>query len=475
MPVQPQTPPHVAPPRDATVSAREKAGLGLGRMVVDGSHGTLQVLVNPIYNMTLGVNPALLSTVVFLQRMWDAVLDPLVGHFSDNFRSPWGRRIPLMASAAFPLSLLFALIWWFPRGASEMGLFWHLLIVSVLFYGMHSLFAMPLAGLTIEATDDYHERTRVAAVTLSCGFAFNILCQWIFPLTQLAIFKDQVSGLRWITAGCAALFLVAALMPALLCRERTYARVTVRQPRQSLLASVRSLKGNRPFLLLLLARFIVMFGYNIVGMLGMYMNMYYVYGGRLKEGALTYGFLGSAYHIAAIASSLFIYPLISRRLGKKVTLQLASVVLMLGCCAKLVVYRPDLPWLQVIVLITNGSSLAGMTLMCVAMLGDAADADEFANGVRREASFGALMSWAEKAGNSLGSLFGGYVLLLIGFDARAGAQTPETLLLMKLCYFAAPLVGALTALILIHRYPLDEARMKEIRCELERRAAMPAT
>jgi glycoside/pentoside/hexuronide:cation symporter, GPH family len=204
------------------VPVREKIGLGLGKVVAEGTHGTLHVLVNPIYNMTLGLNPALISTIVFIQRIWDGMLDPVWGSFSDNFRSRWGRRRPLLAIAALPLALLFAALWFFPRDASSTALFWHLLLVSLAFYTAHSLYSMPLGGLILEATDDYHERTRLASIIFAFGFAFQIASQWLFPLTQLAFFGDSITGLRWVAVGCGVVFLVAGLAPLWFCRERHY-------------------------------------------------------------------------------------------------------------------------------------------------------------------------------------------------------------------------------------------------------------
>lgn len=457
------------------VSAREKIGLGLGKVVADGTHGTLHVLVNPIYNMTLGVNPALISTIVFIQRLWDGMLDPLVGQFSDNFRSRWGRRCPLLVVSAVPLALLFAALWWFPAGATEGALFWHLLLVSLLFYTAHSLYAMPLGGLMIEATDDYHERTRVAGITLVFGFAFQIGSQWLFRLTQLSAFSSQISGLRWVTGICAGLFLVAGLLPALLCRERHYRRVASKQPRTSLLQNLRLVRENRSFFALLGTRFISSLGYNLVGMLGIYMNTYYVFGGDLKASALAYGFLGSSFHVSAILTSLFVYPPLARRFGKKRTLQAAIGVLIVGCACKLIVYQPGHPWLQFIVLTTNGAANAGLSLMAVAMLGDIADQDELKTGLRREAIFTSLLSWFEKAGNSIGSLLAGFILVWIGFNAKLGAQSAHTLALMKYSYFVAPTIGALLGLYLIRKYELNETRVYEIKDELARRRSVNAT
>ena len=453
------------------VPVREKIGLGLGKLVADGSHGTLHVLVNPIYNMTLGLNPALISTIVFIQRLWDGMLDPVWGSFSDNFRSKWGRRRPLIAVASLPLALLFAALWFFPRDASSNGLFWHLLLVSLAFYTAHSLYSMPLGGLILEATDDYHERTRLASIIFAFGFAFQIASQWVFPLTQLAAFGDSITGLRWVAAGCGVVFLIAGVAPLWLCHERHYGRVAARQPRTSLFASLRTVRDNPTFLALLSARFVLSLGYNLVGMLGIYMNAYFVFGGDLKAAGWAYGFLGSSFHVAAILGSLFVYPWLTRRYGKKRTLQIAIGILLFGCASKLFVYQPSLPWLQFIVLITNGAASGGFFIIPNAMLGDIADYDEWRTGLRREALFTSLLSWFEKAGNSVGSLVAGFVLVWIGFSAKLGAQTHETLRLMQLAYFAMPSSGALLALWLIRRYDLNEARAYEIKDALAIRHA----
>jgi GPH family glycoside/pentoside/hexuronide:cation symporter len=454
------------------VSTREKVGLSCGRVAVDGTHLTLHVLISPIYNVTMGLNPALLSTLVFVQRFWDAILDPILGQFSDNFRSRWGRRLPLMAAGALPLAVLFGALWWFPRAASEHALFLHLLVVSLAFYVAHSLYAMPLAGLTIAATDDYHERTRLMAVVQSFGFGFQILSQWLFPLTQSSFFPDTITGLRWVTGGCVLAFLVFGLLPVFLCRERHYARVAAQQKPLPFWRSLKEVGSNRGFLVLLVARFTISFTYNVVSMLVFYMNVYYVFGGKVKESAVAFGIVGSSYHVAAIIGSLVLYPKLARRYGKKAVFQVACGVLMAGCLSKLFLYQPGQPWLQLVIVGANGLSASGISLMAAAMLGDIADYDEYETGMRREASFASVFSWFDKAGMSFGSLLGGFVLVWIGFDAKLGAQSEHTLALMKFSYFLMPFLGALLAALVMSRYSLDEAKVYAIKDELARRRAV---
>lgn len=429
--------------------AAQVAGLVAGKAAVDGSHLTVHVLVNPVYNVVMGLNPAWLSTAVFVQRSWGAVLDPMVGQFSDNLRSRWGRRLPLLAASAGPLALLFAALWWFPRQATDAWLFSYFVIVSLAFYAAHSLFAMPLHALMLESAAGYHERTRIAAVFQGSGFAIQLAMQWVFPLMQVTERTDPISALRWVTAGVAALLLGLALVPLCTCREHAYARVAARQPSVPFLPSLRSAVRNRYFACLLGARLVQGFTYNTVGLLSFYLNVYYVYGGDVRKSALTVGILGSAYHAAATFGSLVLFPRLARRFERKRVFQAGAGVLVAGCVAKLFVYDPVHPWWQIVVIGANGLSAAGMGLAALAMVGDIAEQEERRTGLRREGLFAAVLSWTEKAGFSAGAFLGGFILVGIGFDAKRGAQSAETLEWMKLSYFLLPLVGAVIAMLVI--------------------------
>jgi len=471
-------PHHATPPADV-VPQKEKLGLGIGRMIVEGTHGSQYVLVNPVYNMQMGLSPAWISLIDFIKRFFDAMADPVLGQFSDNFRSRWGRRLPLMAVAIVPLALLFAALWWFPRQASEMMLFWHLLLVSLVFYSFHTLYAIPLSGLLLESTDDYHERSRIVGISLAFGFVIQIGSQWLpwlmyqfkDPVTGA---PDPITGIRWIAGGCAVFFILIGLVPVFLCKERNYKRVAARQPKIPLFASLRAVWHNRQFMTILWSRFIFCFCYSLVGIMAGYMNVYYVFGGDKQAAFSAFRFIGSSYHVAALVTSLLFFPWLVRRIGKKAAVQLAAGLLVLGCICKLFLYIPGLPWLQIIVLAFNGVANAGFTLIPTAMVADLADEDELATGLRREAVFGALLAWFEKAGNSTGGLLSGLLLVWIGFNAmtNGGVQSPRTLELMKFSYFAAPAVGALLALLLLRRYTLTENRAYEVKAALTRRRTL---
>ena len=48
------------------------------------------------YTQILGVPAGMVSVALMLALVLDAFLDPVVGYWSDNLRSKWGRRHPFM-------------------------------------------------------------------------------------------------------------------------------------------------------------------------------------------------------------------------------------------------------------------------------------------------------------------------------------------------------------------------------------------
>ena len=449
------------------VRPSEKLALGLGQAAAMGTHNALTTLANPIYNVTMGMSPAYLSVLTFLQRFWDAFLDPFVGQFSDNLRTPWGRRRPLILLAALPMAAGFASLWFFPRSLGQLGLVVYLLFSSLLFYLFHSFLFVPLTALQVEATADYHERTRVASVVGICTWGFSLGNQWLYPLLQSRLFADPITGVRWVTAVAAVLYALMALAPALFVHERQPQVTGERKPKEPFFHALRETWGNRDFVLLLGVRSVSQLGYSIVAVLGFYLNCYLVHGGDLRAASAIQGWLGTAYVVASVGA-FWLFRILALHLGKQRTLQISAAVLIAGALAKIIVYQPGWRWLQIIVPATNGIALAGINLLTTAMLADIVSADELATGRRREGLYCAVLSWLDKVGSSTGALLSGFLLVWIGFDVKlGGGQAAVTLLRMKWSYAAFPLCGAVITVVLAHYYSLNETRAYEIKRVLE--------
>lgn len=445
---------------------RVKVGVAAGYAAANAAPVVFGILLFPIFNITMGLSPALLGGVLFLQRMWHAMGDPLVGQVSDNLRTRWGRRRPFILLASLPMAAAFAAIWFFPSRLGPAGLLAYLLAASLVFFSLHSCYSIPLAALGMEATGDYHERTRLNAFIQTVTYVVLIGAQWVFPFTQLPLFRDTRQGARCFGAIFGAAMAVGAALPFLLVSEGSHAAAAqrVRTPfRESLKAAM----GNRPFLHILAVKLLFRFSYSIVSVFGLYLNYYAVFRGDIPRASVMQGWNGTIFQVAAIASIVG-YRRLAIRAGKRPALMLAGAILAAGSLSKLFVYIPGQPWWQTLVYVANGASDAGVVMLIDAMLPDTADFDERRTGVRREGMYAAVLSWFDRIGYSVGTLISGFLLVWIGFDVgRGGAQAARTIEWLKWGYFALPFAGACGIIWLARRYPLDEETGYEIKAELE--------
>ena len=122
------------------------------------------------YGTVVGLEPALAGTALLVALIFDAFSDPVVGYWSDNTRSRWGRRHPFMYAAAIPVALCYSLLWQPPEW-SDGALFAYLVIMAILIRTLITFYETPSSALMPELTADYDERTSIQAWRSFFGWA----------------------------------------------------------------------------------------------------------------------------------------------------------------------------------------------------------------------------------------------------------------------------------------------------------------
>jgi len=87
-----------------------------------------------VLNLGLGVNPALVGLAGAIPRIVDAISDPITGYISDNLRTRWGRRKPLIIFGAVTGGICYMLMFQFYKGHSEMFYFWYFLLFQIMYF-----------------------------------------------------------------------------------------------------------------------------------------------------------------------------------------------------------------------------------------------------------------------------------------------------------------------------------------------------
>ena len=453
-------------PEKEQIALKHKVAYGLGAVAENTMQNGISSMASPFFNVALGVSPALLGIATSVFRLWDAVTDPIMGWISDRTQHRLGRRRPYIMLGSVLSSLLFVMMWWCPRGMSTPFYFTWFLLVSLFFYTAFTVFGVPYLALGYEISSDYDDRTRVMAFRTWFASVSGISIQWTFWLTQRSVFEDTVDGMRWVGMGIGLLVLLAGLAPGLFLKEKPLSVSEQAANRKVHLRSALSVLKVRPFQIVLGALTCAMIGLFLVGILGFYVNVYYVFGGNLRAASTIIGASGSFYHICCMLS-IPIVAWISGKVGKKASLLFFMFIAVLANLAKWWCYTPDNPWLQLIAVGLMAPGLSAMWTLLASMTADTTDCDELENGTRREGSFGAVYSWTMKLGLALCLLIAGYILEWTGFDAGLGEIQPErTLRYMRLLFTFVPAGGLLFAMLIIAHFPIDKQRAAEIRDQL---------
>lgn len=117
-----------------------------------------------LYYLTdvVGVAAALASLVLFVPKLWDAVLNPIVGALSDRS----GTRRPYLLAGAVATPLLFALLFSAPDLGTPGRTALYVAVVYTLAMTSFALFQVPWVAMPTEMTPDYHARTRLMSTRM---------------------------------------------------------------------------------------------------------------------------------------------------------------------------------------------------------------------------------------------------------------------------------------------------------------------
>ena len=476
---------HYETPEADRVPLAQKVFYGFGAFVnnlLAAAIGGMSIVLN----LGLGMNPALVGLLGALPRLVDAFTDPLMGYISDHTRSRWGRRRPWIFAGAILAGLSFAFLWQLPADKSEAFYFWFFLLGSLVFYLFYTMFATPWVALGYELTPDYHERTRVMAVQNFMGQLAYLISPWFLWIMQHdALFDDLASGAAGLAVAVAGTVMLLGILPAIFLREKYQAIAS--DELQSVAAKQTSIMdtiGHRvvdflkgfgktlsfsPFLKLCIATFLVFNGFMMVAAFQSYIIIYYVFAGDQALGAEYAGWTGT---VSAVGTFIVIFFVswLSTLIGKRRAFFVAIGVSILGYALKWFCYDPRYPLLLLLPAPLIAFGLGGLFTLMGSMIADVCDMDELKHHERREGMFGSIYWWIVKLGMAAALAVSGILLNATGFDvALGGAQSDQTLLLMRLFDVGLPIVASLIAIWMIASYPITEEVANDVRRQLEAR------
>ncbi|MDD3374498.1 MAG: MFS transporter [Candidatus Omnitrophica bacterium] len=217
---------HATAPEDR-IPVFHKFIYGLGSMANDSQAAWIGQMV-AILILGLGLNPAIVGLIGFVPRVFDGVLDPVVGFSSDNTRTKYGRRKPFIFWGAIIAGICYFLMFQLYPENSKTFNGWYFLILQIIFFGAFTCFSIPWLALGYEMTPDYHERTALQGWSRIMAQIPWLLAPWCWailynknwfsnPETGQA---DPVLGARVVSIFIGLIIIIGGILPAIFNKER---------------------------------------------------------------------------------------------------------------------------------------------------------------------------------------------------------------------------------------------------------------
>ena len=452
-------------------------GIGmLGNQMFPAALGIFMVVL--IQN--LGFNPLLYSVIAFVPRLVDAITDPLMGFISDNTKSTWGKRRQYVFIGGIVTGLSFIAMWQLYSANGIVFNFWYFLSLSLAFYLGITIFSIPFVAMGYEMSDDFHERTRIMAISQFIGQFAWVIAPWIWVIIyDPAIFIDPETGTRQLSIIIGVVCTIFAITPAIFIRSKStlnddhlipVSRENIGKSFKNIFIIFKDAYQNIPFRKLCIATFLVFNSFQTIAAFSFFIIVYYLFNGDAGAAGVWPTLHGS---VGAICTSFLVIPILSKmaqKIGKKNTFLISQGISVIGYILFWFLFIPGKPHMFLFALPFFSFGIGGLFTLMMSMTADVCDLEELENGLpRKEASFGAIYWWMVKLGTAIAGLFSGIILYYVGFIAGAETQTDGAMDGLRFFYSAIPILGTLGAIYVMKDYDIDEQRAEEIKAQLLQR------
>ena len=449
---------------------RIKLGNGFGSVaygIKDNGFATFLLL---FYNQALGLDAGAVGFILLIALLLDAMIDPLVGYWSDKTHTSWGKRHPWMYGAILPMAFAWIMLW-HPPQLGQQGLMLFLLFFAFMLRAAVSCYEIPALAVVSGLTSDYDERTSLIRWRFVMGWAGGLFLMtlaftvFLVPTPAYTVGLLNIDGYQLYGWMGAALMIIATSVSALTTHRRI-ARLDTSPPTHlplgPTLRKIRATLANRAFVILIAA---TLFAYINIGItFSATSYLLTLYWEMPQSGFFAYSvslFIGV---VGAFLLVGFVQGRIEKRTGAVV---MGAFSLLFGVAPYLLrmadafpsVGDPALiPTLFAMVMVSNGLAVASM-MLTQSMAADVVEASQAETGERSEGIFFSAYFFTQKCATGLGLFLTGLIVSFAGIPAKAVPGQVDAAILDRFALYFLGLVViiAIGSMSFLVRFPITRA------------------
>ncbi|WP_221030409.1 MFS transporter [Actomonas aquatica] len=476
-----------ADPTSEKLSVLEKTGFGVGDLASNLLFQTFNMFLLFFYTDVVGLGAGAIFWIFAVAKIWDMVNDPMMGAIADRTRTRWGAYRPYIFLLAIPYGISAYLLFTVPDLSDTAKIFYcgfTYILATMIYTGIN----IPYCALMGVMTPNIQERTAVSQYRFFLAFAGGWLINtFMVPLVTLfgdkpdsptyneEIGYDPVSGYPTAMIVFGVLATLLFFMTFFTTKERVKPVVAQKSRFRD---DWNDLMGNRPWFILFISAVLNLGNVAVRNGAMIYFLSYCIEGGSTLLFTVNFGFFELEVtrtvlfmSLGQLATMLGVLPTkyLTKRFDKR-TLYIWFMVLQ-GASYAAIYFVPADNFSLTMVFHLLGMFCAGPGPVIVfAMYADVADYSEWKNNRRATGLIIATILFAIKGGLWIGAQFNALVLWLIGYTKET-ATNPEVVHGLKLLFTWAPGLLAAGAGILLLKYTISDAQLKQIETDLQARKA----
>lgn len=407
------------------------------------------------YTDVAGIPVGIAGTIFLVVRVWDGAADLVAGRLVDKTSSRWGKFRPWILFGSVPLLVLSVASFAVP----DWGLTAKVIYALVTYAAVgtaYSLVNIPYGSLVAAETQDSVERSKLASAR-SMGAAATIMLLALVVAPQIKGAQNLQQSLLITTSVFVVIGFGMYLFTFLTAREsvpRSSEKVSLRQ-------SLRTLRKNKPLMMLCASSLVFLVAMFSIQTIGIY------YARDVLGDANLYIFITLA-QVGMMFVLAPIVPKLVRRVGKRSTYVAGGAVMAVGCVG--VMFAPaSVPAIAIGCFVLVGCGLGVVNTVMWSLEADTVEYGEWQTGTRAEGAAYSVFSFVRKVGQALGGAAAAYTIGIAGYVGSADVQSASALWGIRAAAGLVPAVLTLIALGIIAAYPLTEKRFREITDDISQR------
>ncbi|MDR1177006.1 MAG: glycoside-pentoside-hexuronide (GPH):cation symporter [Treponema sp.] len=435
-----------------------KIGYGLGDFASSMSWTFIGSYFAIFLTDMAGIPAGIVSIILLVTKIWDAVNDPMVGAIEERTKSKWGRFRPWILWSALPLAAANIMCFTAPFKTITGMVAWAVAgyVLVDTFYGFVNL---GYGALSTTMTYDPKERTELNSWrTIGNNLGGIVLGGLTMPCVLFFSGGHKPVTHGYTIAAMIFSFLAIPLFVIVFFTTREVVK-PLRKENISVIESIRATVTNRPLVFIFII--IMCFAFTLT----MHMSMsvyYYMYNlGRPDM-------IAPLMMIASILCTVtvYIFKNIIDRVGKIKMLIISNVVFIVSLSGLFLINPVDqLPLVFVFQAIFGIAMGIGQPIY-FALVPEAIDYYEDKTNIRADGVSYTSISLATKIGSAVGSSLGIAILAIFGYAANA-QQTAHSLTGINIAANGVPIIFCVLSIGITLFYPLSTAKNTEIRARLE--------